>query len=442
MSNNVSRLNDDKKKILVYTSFFFPWANANTNVLMPIIDYLSKYYTVDIVTEKHSKNDPSNDVYKGYKVYRYKAKEYFIYKLLRLTEKDPNSVVSSFAHIKRFILRILHIRFFSELIRRIAANTAYAPRNDCVEVKKLLITGNYSAILSLSAPIEPQYAVLILAQHGILEKYNVKWFPFFSDPHATFIGTPFNQRDKLLKLEYDIYKYADLVFTTPELYQDNKYYILNDFIDKTVPIALANIRCPQSSIQPIIFDSKKINCVYVGSFFNVAVRNPEYFFKVISSCSPNIEVHIICYAEDIPTKKLREQYLSGRKNIKWHQRMSLQECLSIMQEADILINVGNKCTNQTPSKIFDYISTGKPIVNFYSIEDDTSKRYLELYPTKCNILETEELRTSDVETFNCFCFENAKTIIPFDQIKTLYQGIDSETSCKKFYLAIKHMLDS
>ena len=56
-----------------------------------------------------------------------------------------------------------------------------------------------------------------------------------------------------------------------------------------------------------------------------------------------------------------------------------------MNDCDVLINVGNESPNQTPSKVFDYISTMKCIINFYSINDDTSKWYLSNYPYVLNI---------------------------------------------------------
>ena len=222
MSNNISRLNDEKKKILVYTSFFFPWANANTNVLMPIIDYLSKYYTVDIVTEKHSKNDPSNDVYKGYKVYRYDHDKPLFSILLTLTEKDPFSAVTPFIRAKFALIKLLHFKPITAMIRCIAKKNSSIVSSKAVnKIKELLLSNSYSAILSVSAPIEPQYVVLVLAKEGVLDSANTKWFPFFTDPHATFIGNSVPQKERLLLQEYEIYKLADLVFTPPELYEDN-----------------------------------------------------------------------------------------------------------------------------------------------------------------------------------------------------------------------------
>ena len=51
---------------------------------------------------------------------------------------------------------------------------------------------------------------------------------------------------------------------------------------------------------------------------------------------------------------------------------------------------GNKVDNQVPSKIFDYISLGKPIINVYTSEKDPALEYLKQYPLALNISETNK----------------------------------------------------
>ena len=55
------------------------------------------------------------------------------------------------------------------------------------------------------------------------------------------------------------------------------------------------------------------------------------------------------------------------KNIHFLGKKRKEDIIRIYQEADILVNIGNSIDNQMPSKIFEYISTGKPILNFYKI---------------------------------------------------------------------------
>lgn len=54
--------------------------------------------------------------------------------------------------------------------------------------------------------------------------------------------------------------------------------------------------------------------------------------------------------------------------------------IQMTHEADILINIGYVGDYQLPSKLVDYVSTGKPIVNLAVIENDVSADYLSRYP--------------------------------------------------------------
>ena len=65
--------------------------------------------------------------------------------------------------------------------------------------------------------------------------------------------------------------------------------------------------------------------------------------------------------------------------------VSHDEILRVYENSDVFINVGNLVKMQTPSKIFDYMSYSKPIVHFYSDNDDTSIKYFNEYKNVCYI---------------------------------------------------------
>ena len=55
-------------------------------------------------------------------------------------------------------------------------------------------------------------------------------------------------------------------------------------------------------------------------------------------------------------------------------------------EADVLINIGNTNPYQEPSKVIEYASTGKPIINITTIDCDSSSVLLEGYPAFLNVV--------------------------------------------------------
>jgi hypothetical protein len=78
-------------------------------------------------------------------------------------------------------------------------------------------------------------------------------------------------------------------------------------------------------------------------------------------------------------------------HIKFHGERSYQTAINAELKADALLNVGNVVINQLPSKILEYICTGKPIINIYKSEKCPTLKYLIKYPNALNISESDDV---------------------------------------------------
>ena len=96
-----------------------------------------------------------------------------------------------------------------------------------------------------------------------------------------------------------------------------------------------------------------------------------------------------------------------------------EECDNALKNSNIIINIGNQIANQTPSKVFEYISLGKPIINFYNIDNDTSKKVLDKYPLVLNIYK--DFNNEDKKLFEAFCELNKDKYLTFEEIKDKYK---------------------
>jgi len=421
------------KKILVYSYFFYPEENANTNYIKPILQELQKHYQVDVVTLRHNSLVPKHEKYDGFYIYRYNYGrilsiiDYIVY----VYELDRDMIAGRFRRAKGIIWDVYHWMVSQEKICRLLE---WRIVRVAMVLRRLLARQEYEALFTLSAPIETQYTALALAKEGFFKKHGVQWFPVISDPHATFIGLA-DKRDELMKKELEIYCLADKIFTTPELYADNQRCELGQYADKTIPLEYAMIRKISNNVKIDYLPKNKINCIYVGSLFNIAVRNPEYFYRIANACDDRFCFHMVCYQADSYNLELKEKYVDNNPQIIWYDRKSVVECHSLMCEADILINLGNQCVNQMPSKVFEYISTGKPVVNIHTLDNDTSKRYLEKYPMALNIHEDENLISQHIEQFQNFCVQNYGNTCSFEMIKELFAANSSEEAAKKLVKA-------
>ncbi len=60
----------------------------------------------------------------------------------------------------------------------------------------------------------------------------------------------------------------------------------------------------------------------------------------------------------------------------WVDKISLDKAY---EEADAFISIAEKNGKQMSSKIFEYMSYGKPIIHIYYVDDDVNLRYLQQY---------------------------------------------------------------
>ena len=72
-----------------------------------------------------------------------------------------------------------------------------------------------------------------------------------------------------------------------------------------------------------------------------------------------------------------------------HGLVSKNKVPKIIADANILINIGNNNPYQELSKIIEYIYLGKPIINIYSIENDSAIEILKDYSNSLNVYPYE-----------------------------------------------------
>ena len=50
-------------------------------------------------------------------------------------------------------------------------------------------------------------------------------------------------------------------------------------------------------------------------------------------------------------------------------KVTKEKALQYLWQADVLVNIGNRVENMLPSKVLEYISTGKPVLNIAQLEN-------------------------------------------------------------------------
>jgi hypothetical protein len=108
-------------------------------------------------------------------------------------------------------------------------------------------------------------------------------------------------------------------------------------------------------------------------------RNPIPVLPLIRQLADNQSARIDFYSYGNLNAKLRKLTAT------WpyfflHNSVSPDKFLEIAQDAQVLLSFGNRDADLSPSKIFQLMATGHPIIHFYQNRDDICLKVLAHYP--------------------------------------------------------------
>ena len=138
------------------------------------------------------------------------------------------------------------------------------------------------------------------------------------------------------------------------------------------------------------FASNTINMFFAGSMPK-NIRNPRFILSVLQKVErPDFHLYIA------GTSYYQEELNNLAKNDSRVHLLGIiphEQVLEMMNEADILLSIGNNLDCMIPCKIFEYMSTGKPILATYKHKSDPSIGYFGYY--KNSLLLDESMGIGD-----------------------------------------------
>ena len=211
-----------------------------------------------------------------------------------------------------------------------------------------------------------------------------------------------------------LFKAYDLLFVMQShknYYDSNEYSLFRNKIHY-VDIPLFSMR----TVKENILNEGKIHFVFTGGI-SKKTANPLYFLQILDYLHDErfvFDVYGKIYNRDIEEKLISSKYT------KYHGVFSHEEVLEIQSCSNCLLNFGNYTPCAIPCKIFEYFSTGKPIISFIKIDDDASLPYITKYPNSLIIDErlsieinalsltryVDALSSTSVEDLQSIFFEN------------------------------------
>lgn len=233
----------------------------------------------------------------------------------------------------------------------------------------------------------------------------------------------------LRKIQHEIMEQCDNVVMTGLIYNDTKEWETKEILNKITIVEFPKIEKPimQPCDDDIVLDTTKINVVCTGSK-NETVRNSEYTLKLCERLKDeNVLFHFIGHGWCETEREVRG-------NCIFYKARSHQAIRNLQLNADFLLNIGNVVINQLPSKVLEYISTGKPIVNVFKTEKCPTLLLMQSYDA-LNVFEEDEIESAVSGIKEFISAEHIE--MDFEEIKQRYEIYAPSYAVKKWLTLIK-----
>ena len=380
-------------KILFVLDSMSDWCGANVNIAITIKKQLKQIGCEVFALAKYdSKRPPSTTVIKSFdKVYFLDSDTFELFHSVTNNNKKSRKNNS-------FIWLLKHPGTLFKTIDIIIFNAYFTKREFSKKIDEICMNHNIDAVIGVAFPYYLAEAVAMSKTDAIKTVYQL-------DPYTNNYKLSNTKKESRRRIESEVIEKLDILFAANFVKDD----LLKEFgIKKSSKIVETNI--PGIKVEEVKSKvymkeeySQTIDFLFAGKFYQ-DIRNPKYLLEIFSELPLNYILHIAGTGCENIISPYKERL--GNRLIQYGQ-VSKQKVNELIQCSNILINVDNTIYNQMPSKIVDYICTGKKIINFCKSPNTLSNHLLENYSNGISIYE------DDIDIKN-----NVEKIIRFIKVKS------------------------
>lgn len=408
------------KKVLCIVDMFHPECSANTVCMEELMDRFKKDgCTIDYLSIRFTIENDNIVPYENGNIIKYDG----IYSTRFLSKYGKFFHAKTWAQLPVIVRKPVYL--LNQMKQPFVDRYGISKKTYKQIVDLLKSTGNdYDIIVSTCYP----FTLHIIASQLLNIYKNAKWYPVFLDPFVHNFCLPKKEINKRKKIANKVLEKANKIFMVRGIKEENESRgYVPPYHEKVTSISLPNLKDLTSERKNASLD--KISLTYAGVFYK-DIRNPKKMFEILGKIGDGFELNLMSRC----CEKLVKKLINKTKNIKINNYgyLKREECLKILDDTNILVNLGNTITNQTPSKVFEYIGMGKPIINFYFDEKDTSLFYLKKYPL-CYNINVNNYTSEDVEGLREFCLKNKDKKLTYSEATVNLKEELAEAICKKFY---------
>lgn len=297
--------------------------------------------------------------------------------------------------------------------------------------RKLMQKDKYAAVIGDGYPAEIALATAFLPNGIIYELDSMTNNPEYQRGIKRYL----QHRTKFL--EKIVYSRVDLII---HMAHNEKYYAQSQYKKYAHKSMIADIPLLVKGHVTTKNKGEKIRFVYTGALVE-DYRSPRYLIRLVIELSKHIDICCDFYSRGNCENILKQAEKDNPKIICSKGYIEQEKMEAVMSDADFLISIGNHLSGfdtALPSKVINYIATGKPIIHIDGGNNDIAKEYLNKYELAL-IVDPDALIDKNIEDILCFIDSSIGKQLHFNDIKEVYKYNSPDFSAQCIINAIRKM---
>lgn len=175
--------------------------------------------------------------------------------------------------------------------------------------------------------------------------------------------------------------------------------------------------------------SSPLKLVYTGALIK-NVRDADYVLDLIEGLDLGQPADADFYVMGNAASRVQTKPAQGGVRIRNHGQVSKQEANVAVEDASVLLSIGEVAGKQISSKIFEYMAAGKPVIHFAYTNDDPDTKILARYPLALCLIQSRERMAANRDQVQQFVLANAGKVIDFDAVAAIFPEALPETTSR------------
>ncbi|MGR5519473.1 hypothetical protein [Vibrio sp. PNB22_4_2] len=401
-------MSNNKPHVVLVVGSYIPKPSAVGVCAEKVVNQFSDKYRVTVLALKNENELNDKDVHDNYVIHRVST---------RYTRK-----INSLKNKSDKYHKAKHLFFRLGRLRRLLTSKVTLD-NDLIEayqeeLLKINARKKIDVVIPLCFPFESIESALKFKE-TVNDK--VKVLPYIFDNFSNSASLHRFYWNRKLKFKNNLSLERKMFFNSEHVFA---MHPLKDHFDKFIGGSIDN---RISYLEHPLLDSNMLNDItsnnslfklnYSGGLFR-KVREPRYMLDLLRCLGKDINIECDFYTFGTACEDVKI-FCDENNFAKYHGQVSREELKNAYSETDVLINLGEIEGKQISSKIFEYMSLGKPIIHVSYVSDCIVSKVLSDYPL-VQIVDVNEDITESYRKIVTFVLERGKKRLSFSEVSNLY----------------------